>query len=41
MSRPGSYTVTAPQQNEPGTYSVIVTVAPGETVHVSLDVSEP
>ena len=37
----GTYTVAAPQQNEPGTYSAMITVAAGETVHVSLDVSEP
>ena len=37
----GIYTVATQQQNEPGRYSEIVTVNPGETVEVSLEVTEP
>jgi hypothetical protein len=38
---PGTYTVSAPQQEEPGHYSATVTVSNGATVNVSLRVTEP
>jgi hypothetical protein len=38
---PGTYTVSAPQQEEPGHYSATVTVSNGATVNVSLQVTEP
>ena len=38
---PGTYTVSAPQQEEPGLYRAIVTVKNGATVNVSLQVTEP
>jgi hypothetical protein len=38
---PGTYTVSAPQQEEPGHYSATVTVSNGSTVNVSLQVTEP
>ena len=38
---PGTYTVSAPQQDEPGHYSATVMVSNGATVNVSLQVTEP
>jgi Carboxypeptidase regulatory-like domain len=38
---PGTYTVSAPQQEEPGHYSATVTVNAGSTVNVSLQITEP
>ena len=38
---PGTYTVSAPQQDEPGHYTATVTVSNGATVNVSLQVTEP
>ena len=38
---PGTYTVSAPQQEEQGHYSATVTVSNGSTVTVSLQVAEP
>ena len=38
---PGTYTVSAPQQEEPGRYSATVTVNNGATVNVSLQITEP
>ncbi len=38
---PGTYTVAAPQQDEPGHYSTTVTVNNGATATVSLRVTEP
>jgi hypothetical protein len=38
---PGTYTVSAPLQEEPGHYSATVTVNNGATVNVSLQVTEP
>ncbi len=38
---PGTYTVSAPQQEEPGRYSATVTVNNGATVTVSLQITEP
>jgi hypothetical protein len=38
---PGTYTVSAPQQEEPGHYSATVTVNNGATVNVSLQITEP
>ena len=38
---PGTYTVSAPQQEEPGLYSATVTVNNGATSNVSLQVTEP
>ena len=38
---PGTYTVSAPQQEEPGRYSATVTVNNGVTVNVSLQITEP
>lgn len=38
---PGTYTVSAPQQEEPGLYSATVTVNTGATVNVNLQVTEP
>ena len=38
---PGTYTVSAPQQEEPGRYSATVMVNNGATVNVSLQITEP
>ncbi len=38
---PGTYTVSAPPQEEPGHYSATVTLNNGATVNVSLQVTEP
>jgi Carboxypeptidase regulatory-like domain len=38
---PGTYTVSAPQQEEPGRYSAAVMVNNGATVNVSLQITEP
>ncbi|MFZ0180553.1 MAG: carboxypeptidase-like regulatory domain-containing protein [Candidatus Dormiibacterota bacterium] len=38
---PGTYTVSAPQQEEPGRYRVTVMVNNGATVNVNLQISEP
>jgi hypothetical protein len=38
---PGTYTVSAPQQEEPGQYRATVTVNNGATVNVSLQITEP
>jgi len=38
---PGTYIVSAPQQEEPGHYSATVTVNNGATVNVSLQITEP
>jgi hypothetical protein len=38
---PGTYTVSAPHQQEPGLYSAMVTVNNGTTVIVNLQVTEP
>jgi hypothetical protein len=38
---PGTYHVEAPPQSEPGMYQTTVTVRAGQTVDVTLEVSEP
>jgi Carboxypeptidase regulatory-like domain/Bacterial Ig domain len=38
---PGTYTLSAPQQEEPGRYSATVTVNSGATVIVNLQITEP
>jgi Carboxypeptidase regulatory-like domain/Bacterial Ig domain len=38
---PGTYTVSALQQEEPGRYSATVTIKKAATVNVSLQITEP